>query len=75
MNPIENVFAELSRRLDEMYQNPAKANVDKPEFVEDVNACLQDMQNEGLLARICCDERMRKKFTQVLEADGGATPG
>ena len=73
LNPIENVFAELARRLDILYADPAKANVGRAEFVDDVNETLEAMQDEGLLARICCDATMRKRFAAVKDANGGAT--
>ena len=73
LNPIENVFAELARRLDILYADPAKANVDRAEFVDDVNETLQAMNDEGVLARICCDATMRKRFAAVKDANGGAT--
>ena len=74
LNPIENVFARLAERLDQMYRDPAKADVSRDEFVADVRAVLEQLEQEGILRAICSDRSMRKRCNEVLEANGGAGP-
>ena len=74
LNPIEHVFKCLADALDAMYLDPAKANVTREEFCEDVKACLHALQVKGTLAAICSDASMRRRCNAVINANGYATP-
>ena len=73
LNPIENVFALLVCRLDQLYLSPAKDNASVEEFRADVMNILIDLQLEGHLARICSPQSMQNRMVAVIQAGGHAT--
>ena len=71
LNPIENLFACLRRRLAEMYVDPAKANVTKGVFVSDIIDVLVGLQADGTIDRLC--RSMPRRLAKVIEKEGGPT--
>ena len=71
LNPIENVFAILSKRLDNLYMRPEKQNVLREEFEADVRETLQELAADGTISRICSS--MPKRCERVIAQQGGPT--
>ena len=70
-DPIENVFAILSKRLDNLYMRPEKQNVLREEFEADVRETLQELAADGTISRICSS--MPKRCERVIAQQGGPT--
>jgi len=71
LNPIENVFAMLARRLSIMYLEDDKQHVDADEFCSDVLLALYSLESEGVIRTIC--RSMPERCAAVIAASGGPT--
>jgi len=71
LNPIENLFKKLIRRLEVIYVDPAKESVDLEEFEADVKQVLLGLEEDGGIAELA--RSMPRRCADVVKADGGPT--
>ena len=71
LNPIENVFGCLRRRLAAMYADPDKQNVSRGQFMLDIEDVLVSLQADGTMER--CIMSMPERLQKVIDCGGSAT--